>query len=57
MPKSKINKNVPINQILVGDTIKTLHELSPEFADLVFADPPYNIGYKYDQYHDADALF
>jgi site-specific DNA-methyltransferase (adenine-specific) len=42
----------PKNQILVGDTIKTLNDLPAEFADLVFADPPYNIGYKYDQYHD-----
>jgi len=44
---------IPQNQILIGDTIKTLNAMPPEFADLVFADPPYNIGYKYDQYHDA----
>jgi DNA modification methylase len=52
--KSKIKNDspVPINQILVGDTIQTLNDLPAEFADLVFADPPYNIGYKYDQYHD-----
>jgi site-specific DNA-methyltransferase (adenine-specific) len=44
---------VPVNDILVGDTIATLNALPAGFADLVFADPPYNIGFKYDQYHDA----
>lgn len=44
---------VPVDQILTGETVATLNSLPPEFADLVFSDPPYNIGYKYDKYHDA----
>jgi site-specific DNA-methyltransferase (adenine-specific) len=48
----KSKPQTPKNQILIGDTIQTLNNLPAGFADLVFADPPYNIGYKYDQYHD-----
>ena len=35
-----------------GDCIELMREMPPECADLVFADPPFNIGYQYDQYHD-----
>jgi len=40
-----------INKIICGDCIELLEEASP-FADLIFADPPFNIGYKYDKYDD-----
>ncbi|MBN1360897.1 MAG: site-specific DNA-methyltransferase [Sedimentisphaerales bacterium] len=40
------------NQILCGDCVEILREAPEPFADLVFADPPFNIGYKYDKYHD-----
>jgi site-specific DNA-methyltransferase (adenine-specific) len=40
------------NQILCGDSVEILRAVERPFADLVFADPPFNIGYKYDQYHD-----
>lgn len=41
------------NTIAVGDCVKILGgSLFPE-ADLVFADPPFNIGYKYDLYEDT----
>lgn len=43
---------VPLNKIICGETVQTLNSLPAEWADLVFADPPYNIGYKYDKYHD-----
>jgi modification methylase len=33
----------PRDQILVGDSIKILNALPAECADLVFADPPYNL--------------
>ncbi|MGA8172412.1 MAG: site-specific DNA-methyltransferase [Methylocystis sp.] len=33
----------PRNQILRGDSVETLRALPPESADLVFADPPYNL--------------
>jgi len=40
------------NQIITGDCIALLTEAEEPFADLVFADPPFNIGYQYDKYHD-----
>ena len=38
-----------INKIICGDCIEVLRG-RPPFADLIFADPPFNIGYKYDHY-------
>ncbi len=43
------------NQILCGDCVEILRAGKEPFADLIFADPPFNIGYKYDKYHDAKA--
>ncbi len=43
------------NQILCGDSVEILRSVEKPFADLVFADPPFNIGYKYDKYHDSKA--
>jgi DNA modification methylase len=40
------------NTILKKDCIKGLNKLDPDSVDLVFADPPFNIGYKYDVYND-----
>lgn len=40
------------NKILCGDCIELLGKVKEPFADLVFADPPFNIGYQYDKYHD-----
>ena len=40
-----------LNKIICGDCIEVLSRANP-FADLIFADPPFNIGYKYDKYHD-----
>jgi site-specific DNA-methyltransferase (adenine-specific) len=41
-----------INRIICGDCIEVLSKVRRPFADLIFADPPFNIGYKYDKYHD-----
>ena len=35
-----------------GDCIEVLGEVAEPIADLIFADPPFNIGYKYDKYYD-----
>ena len=35
-----------------GDCIELMQQMGPGSVDLVFADPPFNIGYQYDQYHD-----
>jgi DNA modification methylase len=41
-----------INKIVCGDCIEILNKVREPFADLIFADPPFNIGYKYDKYYD-----
>jgi DNA modification methylase len=40
------------NRILCGECIEFLGGIKEAFADLIFADPPFNIGYKYDKYYD-----
>jgi site-specific DNA-methyltransferase (adenine-specific) len=40
------------NQIIHGDSIKTLNDGPEAWVDLVFADPPFNIGYLYHNYDD-----
>ena len=40
------------NQIIQGDCIQTLNSGPEGWVDLVFADPPFNIGYLYNGYHD-----
>ena len=41
-----------LNKIICGDCIEVLGKASEPFADLIFADPPFNIGFKYDKYYD-----
>ena len=41
-----------MNQIVCGDSIKVLNDGPEGWVDLVFADPPFNIGYLYDGYND-----
>jgi DNA modification methylase len=41
-----------LNTIVEGDCLKTLSKLPAGCVDLAFADPPFNIGYEYDIYHD-----
>ena len=41
-----------LNKIIYGDCIEVLSGVDTPFADLIFADPPFNIGYKYDKYND-----
>lgn len=40
------------NKILLGDCIKTMKKLPSGSIDLIFADPPYNIGVSYDIHKD-----
>lgn len=40
------------DKIVCGDCIELLGAVKEPFIDLVFADPPFNIGYNYDKYHD-----
>jgi site-specific DNA-methyltransferase (adenine-specific) len=41
-----------LDRIYQGDCIEVLEGLEEPVADLIFADPPFNIGYKYDVYED-----
>jgi DNA modification methylase len=43
------------NQIICGDCVQILGRADEPFADLIFADPPFNIGYRYDKYNDKKA--
>ena len=40
------------NTIVHGNCIKELSKAKGKFADLIFADPPFNIGFQYDNYKD-----
>ncbi len=44
-----------LNQIYQQDCIEGLAAIAPGSIDLVFADPPFNIGYTYDVYEDKRA--
>lgn len=52
----KLAKGNPVtlqkNQIHQGDCVELLNQVKPKSVDLVFADPPFNIGYEYDVYDD-----
>jgi len=41
-----------LDTIYCGDTLKVMRKWPDDAVDLVFADPPYNIGYVYDKYKD-----
>ena len=43
------------NQIHQGDCVKQLAKVTEGSVDLVFADPPFNIGYSYDVYDDSQS--
>ncbi len=46
---------IELDKVVAGDCIEILgRNLFPQ-ADLIFADPPFNIGYKYDIYEDRKA--
>jgi site-specific DNA-methyltransferase (adenine-specific) len=42
-----------LDRIIHGDCIQELAKLNAGSVDLVFADPPFNIGYEYDECNDA----
>ncbi|HVT30758.1 MAG TPA: DNA methyltransferase [Lacipirellulaceae bacterium] len=43
---------MPWDDVWTGDCLKCLSQMPAGSVDLAFADPPFNIGYEYDQYHD-----
>ncbi|MEY2724852.1 MAG: adenine methyltransferase YhdJ [Planctomycetota bacterium] len=44
-----------VNRIHHGDCLQTLAQFPDQSIHLAFADPPFNIGYKYDEYDDKRA--
>jgi len=42
-----------LNTIQLGDCIELMNARHEGSVDLVFADPPFNIGYDYDVYEDS----
>ncbi len=42
----------PASGLILGDCVEQLRSLKAGSVDLAFADPPFNIGYKYDVYDD-----
>ncbi|MEM9646083.1 MAG: hypothetical protein AAF989_13930, partial [Planctomycetota bacterium] len=41
-----------LGKVHQGDCVAALGKVPKGTVDLVFADPPFNIGYKYDEYDD-----
>ncbi|MEZ6191725.1 MAG: site-specific DNA-methyltransferase [Phycisphaerales bacterium] len=49
---AKTAKKLPTGTIAQGDCLKLMASWPEASVDLIFADPPYNIGFKYDHYDD-----
>ena len=45
-------QSLEAGKIHQGDCIELMEQIESGTIDLVFADPPFNIGYEYDEYHD-----
>jgi site-specific DNA-methyltransferase (adenine-specific) len=45
-------QSLAVGTIHQGDCIDLMRQIEVGTIDLAFADPPFNIGYQYDQYHD-----
>lgn len=43
---------IPLDRLVVGDCLQSMRAWPADSVDLIFADPPYNIGYQYDHYQD-----
>jgi site-specific DNA-methyltransferase (adenine-specific) len=55
-PNSSLARQaLEIGKIHQGDCLQLMRQIEGGTIDLVFADPPFNIGYEYDQYHDEQA--
>src|SRR3954453_14156928 len=52
VPNPRTDALMKVDQVLHGDCLEELARLPAGCVDLAFADPPFNIGYEYDVYHD-----
>ena len=48
-------RSLELGKIHQGDCVELMRQIEGGTIDLVFADPPFNIGYEYDEYHDRQA--
>ena len=48
------SKNIEdfINKVIQGDTIELMRQIPDNSVDMTFADPPFNLGKKYNSYYD-----
>jgi site-specific DNA-methyltransferase (adenine-specific) len=53
--KNLLGVPVEVNRLVNMDCIEGMKQLADGSVDLAFADPPFNIGYKYDVYEDRRA--
>jgi DNA modification methylase len=53
MPQSQETRPTALEGLHEGDCIQGLSQIPDGSVDLAFADPPFNIGYDYDVYHDS----
>lgn len=47
--------SISSNKVIAQDCVRGLKAMEDEKVDLIFADPPFNIGYEYDKYDDKRA--
>lgn len=50
------SKKLPLNKIILGDTVEELKKLPNESCDVIIIDPPYNIGKDFGNNHDRREL-
>jgi len=43
---------IELDKVYHGDCIEIMKQLPDECVDLIFADPPFNIGVRYDKWKD-----
>ena len=41
-----------INKVILGDAVKIMRGIPDNSIDMTFADPPFNLGKKYNSYYD-----
>ena len=45
-----------INKVIQGDAIEIMRQIPDNLIDMTFADPPFNLGKKYNSYHDKKGV-
>jgi len=52
------HKNISyfINKVILGDAIEVMRQIPDNSVDMTFADPPFNLGKKYNNYHDKKEM-